>query len=263
MSTIRKWILIAAMIFCTTAFANTYTSDFSDLWWNENEPGWGVNVNHQREMVFLTFFIYGKDGRVLWYTGQASHVGQTPQGALVFTGGMYEFTGGSWFAGVYNAANVSGRSAGTVSFTAYLDSATLAYTIDGMSVTKVVTRQTFRNNDLSGGYAGQIKQVRSGCKTPYTNGDINSNVELNVTTTANTFLMTVRNPDSSVCTYSGNYVQNGRLGRSQGTYTCPGGVTGKYDAFELEANTQGYLGRYFAGDNFCSSVTGRFAAMRK
>ena len=263
MNTLRKWILIAAMSFCTSAFANTYTSDLSDLWWNENEPGWGVSVNHQREVLFLTFFIYGKDGRVLWYTGQASHVGQTPQGALVFTGGMYEYTGGSWFAGTFNAANVTGRSAGTMSFTAYLDSATLAYNIDGVAVTKVVTRQTFRNNDMSGTYIGAIKQNGSGCKAPYANGDVNRNTEFNVTTTANTLAMTVRQPDNSVCSYSGSYTQTGRLGRSQGTYTCPGGLSGKYDAFELDANTQGFSGRFITSDNFCDSVIGRFAAMRK
>lgn len=262
MNTLRKWILIAAVSFCATAFANTYTSDLSDLWWNEAEAGWGVNVNHQREVVFLTFFVYGADGRGTWYTGQASHVGQDSRGALIFTGGMYTFSGPS-NGTPFNPASVVGRSAGTVTFTAFLDNATLTYTIDGVTVNKVVTRQTFRNNDLSGSYMGAIKQIQSGCVAPSPNGEFNTSVEFNVTNTASTFGMTVRKADGNVCTYTGNYVQTGRLGRSQGTYTCPGGVKGTYDAFELEANLSGFLGRYIAADNVCDSVTGRFAAMRK
>ncbi len=263
MNSLKKWILIAVTSLCTSAFANTYTSDLSDQWWSEKEPGWGVSVNHQREVLFMTFFLYGKDGKVAWYTGQASHTGETPQGALIFTGGMYEYSGGSYFAGAYNAANVTGRSAGTMTFTAFLDSANLTYSIDGVTVTKVVSRQTFRNNDLTGAYMGGIKQNAVGCVAPYVSGEVNRNTEINVTNTANSFAMTVRQPDNSVCTFSGSYVQTGRLGRSEGTYTCPGGVKGKYDAFELEANTQGFSGRFFASDNFCDSLIGRFGVMKK
>lgn len=262
MNTLRKWVLIVAMSFCGSAFANTVTSDLSDTWWNESEPGWGVNVNHQREVVFLTFFVYGADGRVSWYTGQTTNVGQNSQGALIFTGGMYEFSG-PWYGAAFNPANVSGRNAGTVTFTAFLDSAILSYTIDGVVVYKVVTRQTFRQNDLSGAYMGGIKQIQSGCKSASANGESNNSVELNVSNTATTFSMTARKADGSVCSYVGNYTQTGRLGRSQGTYTCPGGVSGKYDAFELEASIQSFSGRYISSDNVCDTITGRFAGMRK
>ena len=262
MNILKKCFLIAAMLFCSTTFANTYTSDLSDLWWNENEPGWGINVNHQREVVFLTFFVYGKDGRVSWFTGQASHAGQTPQGALIFTGGMYEFSGGTWFGAAFNPANVTGRSAGTVSFTAYLDRATLSYTIDGVAVNKVVTRQTFRNNDLSGAYMGAIKQIKSGCIAPAVSGETNSNAEISVNNTSTTLSMTIRQANGNSCSYAGNYSQNGRLGRSQGSYSCTGGVNGTYDAFELDANVQHFSGRFISSDNSCDTV-GRFAAMRK
>lgn len=261
MNTLRKWILIAAMSFCASAFANTYTSDLSDLWWNENEAGWGVNVNHQREVVFLTFFVYGGDGRGTWYTGQASHTGQDSRGALIFTGGMYTFSGPS-NGTPFNPASVKGRSAGTVTFTAFLDNATLTYTIDGVVVNKVVTRQTFRNNDLSGAYMGAIKHYQSACVAPYINGEFNTSVEFNVTNTANTLAMTVRKPDGNICSYTGDYTQTGRLGRSQGSFTCTGGLTGTYDAFELEANVSGFLGRFFENGNLCDAA-GRFAAMRK
>lgn len=262
MNKMRKWILVLAMGFCTSLFANTFTADLSDLWFNEKESGWGVNVTHQREILFLTFFIYGTDGRASWYTGQAALVGQNTQGALVFSGGTYEFTG-PYFGNFFNPAVVNGRSVGTVTFTAFLDSATLSYTIDGVAVTKLVTRQTFRNNDMTGQYTGAIKQVQSGCQAPSINGDVNSSTDFSVSHTASGFSMTVRQPDGSFCSYAGSYTQNGRLGRSQGTYSCPNGLKGNYDAFEIEAGVLGFTGRFLANNNFCDSVNGRFAAMRK
>ena len=261
MNTLKKYILFAAMFFCASSFANTYTSDLSDLWWNEKEAGWGVNVNHHREVVFLTFFVYGADSRGTWYTGQASLAGQDSRGANIYTGGMYTFSGPT-NGTPFNPANVVSRNAGSVTFTAFLDNATLTYTIDGLAVNKVVTRQTFRNNDLSGAYMGSIKESQTGCQSAAINGEANSYVEINVNNTATTFSMTARKVDGGVCSYTGNYAQTGRLGRSQGSFTCPGGATGTYDAFELEGNMQGILGRFFTNGSLCDS-SGRFAAMRK
>ncbi len=262
MNTLRKWMLITAMCFCASSFANTFSADLSDLWFNEKEAGWGVNVTQQREVIFMTFFIYGPDNRPTWYTGQASYTGQNAQGALLYSGTMYQFTG-PYFANFFNPAAVSGRSVGTVKFTAFLDSATLEYTIDGVAVTKVVSRQTFRNNDMSGQYMGSIKNNQVSCDPPLVNGDFNSNTEFSIANTDTTFAMTLRQADGGVCTYSGNYTQTGRLGRSQGSYTCPGGLTGTYDLFEIEASLQGFVGRFIARNNYCNLVSGRYAAMRK
>jgi hypothetical protein len=262
MNKLRKWFLIAAMSFCASSFANTFTADLSDLWFNEQESGWGVNVTQQREILFLTFFIYGQDGRSTWYTGQLAQAGQNSQGALVFNGTMYQFTG-PYFANFFDPAAVNARSVGTVTFTAFLDLATLSYTIDGVSVTKVVTRQTFRNNDLTGQYLGGMKQTQSGCNPPFVNGDFNNATELSLSNVGSNLTMTVRQPDGTVCSYSGSYTQNGRLGRSQGNYSCPGGLSGTYDIFEIEANLQGFTARFTAPNNACNSVQGRFGVMRK
>ena len=86
-------MLTAAISFCAPSFANTLTADLSDLWYDEKESGWGVNVTQQREVIFMTFFIYGADGRAAWYTGQTTQTGQNSQGALIFSGQMFEFRG--------------------------------------------------------------------------------------------------------------------------------------------------------------------------
>ena len=81
----KKWIC-SLLFVASPAFANTFMSDFSDLWWNANESGWGVTVTQQREVAFFTFFIYGADGKPAWYTGQTTFTSTNTQGAAVFMG---------------------------------------------------------------------------------------------------------------------------------------------------------------------------------
>ena len=258
----RKLLLVAALGFVSPAYANTYMSSMSDLWWNENESGWGVTITHQKEVVFHTFFIYGADGKAQWYTGQANYTGVNSQGAYIFTGNMYSVVG-PWFGAVFSPNLVTARLAGTVTLTAFLNQATLTYTIDGVTINKVITRQTFRNDDVSGSYMGAIKSTQSGCRFPYVNGDFNYYIDITISNTANTFAMAARSSDGDTCNYSGNYLQTGRIARSQGNYVCSSGAAGTYDAIEIEANLSGFTGRYSASGNYCSSSTGRFAAMRK
>jgi len=256
----KKCLLIACLSFPFSATANTYLSDLSDLWWNPNESGWGVTITHSREVVFLTFFIYGADGKATWYTGQADYVSNTSP--YVFTGSIYQVSG-PWFRNYFDPALVNGRVAGTMTLTAFLETALLTYTIDGVTVSKAISRQTLRNNDLTGSYIGGIKQAQIICRAPFSDGSINSYANFTVASTATTFAMTTIANDGSSCSYTGNYSQSGRMGRSQGNYTCSSGAVGTYDAVEIDANVSGFTGRFSASDNYCSSITGRFAAMRK
>jgi len=41
--------LVAAILVCAPSVANalnTWGTDMSDLWWNPNESGWGINIAH-------------------------------------------------------------------------------------------------------------------------------------------------------------------------------------------------------------------------
>jgi hypothetical protein len=263
MKTINTWILSAILAMSLPTFAaTTLTSDLSDLWWNNAESGWGVTITQQSEIAFLTFYIYGTDGKPMWVTGQASFAGANAQGALVFNGTIYQ-SSGPWFGTTFNPATVNTVAVGSMTLTALLDSATLSYSINGVTVNKSITRQTFRNNDLSGQYMGAIKRVQASCVTPFNNGEINIGVDLSVANNATAFQMVIRDTNGIICSYGGDYTQTGKFGRSSGTYTCSGGVVGSYDAFEIDGGIQGLTGRFVASDNFCASVTGLFGVMRK
>ena len=254
--------LFSAWLFSPFASANTFTTDLTDLWWNANESGWGVTATHQREVVFLTFFVYGPDNRPTFYTGQASYTGQAGSGALIFSGPMYQTTGPWLGAAFFNPNSVTVRQVGTVSFTAFVDAATLNYSVDGVFVNKALTRQTFRNNDLTGTYAGIFRQTAAGCANAANNGTSETVVGVAINNTATGFAMSTNNASGSVCNYAGNYRQGGRMGSSTGTYTCPG-IAGNYEMYEMEANPSGITAIFTANDNTCSQITGRFALVKR
>lgn len=260
MNVVKKWILIVAMSFCSSTFANTFGTDMTDLWWNASESGWGVTVTHQGEIVFLTFFVYGTDNRPVWYTGQASYAGITSQGQAVYSGSMFQ-TSGPWLGTFFNPNAVGVRQVGTVNFTAFVSSATLTYSVDGTVVNKTLTRQTFRNNNLTGEYAGVSRGIASGCANPLNNGTSENVLGVSISISGSIFAM-VTNDGAQTCNYTGNYTQAGRMGRSQGSFSCPG-QAGTFDFIEVEAGFGSITARTTLSSNVCSKITGQIALVKR
>lgn len=257
---ICRALLLSFFLFANSAFTNTFTSDMTDLWWNANESGWGVTATHQGEVVFLTFFVYSSDNRPTFYTASTSYVSSTGQGSLVFSGPMYQTTG-PWLGAFFNPNAVGVRLVGSATFTAFIDAATLTYNVDGTFVSKSLTRQTFRNNNLAGEFAGVLRSTSSGCTNPLNNGTVETVAGVRIVHSGVTFSM-VTNDGAEICTYTGNYTQSGRMGTSSGNYSCPG-RTGTYDIFEVEANPKSLTGRLSASSSLCSQIAGHFAIAKR
>lgn len=258
-------LLTGLCLSSVSATANTFGTDMTDLWWNPSESGWGVTATHQGEIVFLTFFVFGADNTAHWYAGQASYTGTNGQGAAIFSGPMYQMTG-PWFGTFFNPNGTSVRQVGNVTMTAFVDTATLSYSIDGVSVFKNITRQTFRLNSLTAQYAGAMQTTASGCASAANNGALERTMAINVansnTTVSNSSFSMATNDGATICSYTGDYVQSGRMGASRGTYVCPG-ISGTYNLFEIEANPSGLTARYSASDNLCSQYSGRFGGVKR
>ena len=147
-------VALFMMFFAGSVPGTTATVNYNDLWWDPSESGWGVNIAQQGSTLFLTFFIYGADSKPTWVTGQLSKTGESILGQPIFTGDIVVTTG-PYYGGPFNESSVTRRRAGTASFSpADAVSGTLTYTIDGVSVSKAVVRQTLVNDDLSGNYLG-------------------------------------------------------------------------------------------------------------
>lgn len=115
-------------------------SNYTDLWWNPSESGWGLNLTQQGSLMFGTLFIYGNNGQVLWLVMSAGQ----QQGDGSFTGALYQTAenGGSFSTTPWPGVGVQQVGSMTVRFSNG-ENGTLTYTVNGTTVVKTITRQVF------------------------------------------------------------------------------------------------------------------------
>jgi hypothetical protein len=119
-------------------------TNYQDLWWASPpgaEAGWGVNFTHQGDTIFATWFTYDADGSPLWLVSTAQKTG-----AGIYTGTLYRTTGPAFNAVPFLPANVAATPVGTLALTFHSgNSATFAYTVNGVTQSKPIVRQVFDN----------------------------------------------------------------------------------------------------------------------
>lgn len=119
------------------------TASYQGLWWASpagSQSGWGLNVTHQGDILFITWFTYGPGGKGMWYVGSEIRKSGTGQ----YSGALYRTTGPSYRASPWNPAQVAVVPVGsaTLSFSD-ANNGTFAYVVDGVSGSKPITRQVF------------------------------------------------------------------------------------------------------------------------
>jgi hypothetical protein len=128
-------------------------------WWNAAESGWGVNFNHQGDLLFGTLFTYASDGKGLWLVMS----GGAKQADGSFLGELYQ-TKGSAFTAVpfvpLTGANVTRVGNMRVTFTS-ASTANLVYDVNGISVTKAITPQPFGRLSVCTGEAVSTNRATS------------------------------------------------------------------------------------------------------
>ncbi len=261
-------ILAALIAFLTITFApssmaaNSTGTDLSDMWWNPAESGWGVNITHQRDIIFLTVYVYGPDNRVKWYVASSlqQRAGVDPP---VYDGVLLETTGPFFGAPVFDPAGVAYRTVGTATLTKTdINRATLRYSVDGVEVFKTIERQTFRENNLFGAYFAGISRVVRGCVTG--NGGSEEALIMTIYHDAtNAITLVADSYSGSSCEYAGAYTQYGRMGRATGSVTCTTGTRGAFDIYEIETGPSGFLARYTTNYGNGCIATGTMAGLKR
>jgi hypothetical protein len=113
-------------------------TNYTSMWWNSAESGWGVNVNHQADTLFATLFTYAPEGRDLWLVG--SSLARQADGS--YTGALHRATGPAFNASPW--PGISLAEAGSMTFRfASADRGTLTYTFQGITVQKSIERYVF------------------------------------------------------------------------------------------------------------------------
>jgi hypothetical protein len=123
--------------FGTVTDLSTLTN-YTDLWWNPSEAGWGINLAHQGDTMFAAWYTYGTDGTPLFLVVAAD---KTVPGT--YSGDLYQAVGPA-------GPGLQATKVGAATFTfANGNSATFAYTaqLAGMTGaatrTKAITREIF------------------------------------------------------------------------------------------------------------------------
>ena len=256
--TLRMLLIAFTLAAAPLSHASTKTTDITDMWWIPSESGWGVNVILQYDTAFLTFFVYDKSNNPTWFVATANFVG--PSGAdLIWIGDLYVTTG-PWFGGPFDPTTVVNRKAGSVTFRlTSINQAELSYTVDGVVVNKVVQRQTWKNENLSGNYNGGYSFLNTGC-TPMALNGVQEDVGTIVVNHTGTSFSAAFDGANSSCTFGGSYNEMGKLGNVTGNYNCTDGTAGTFDLVEASGTISGFSGRMSGRSQFCQ-WTGTFGGV--
>ncbi len=107
-------------------------TNYQDLWWVPNgaESGWGLNLAHQGDSIYATWYTYGVDDQPLWLSALVQF-----QGGNVYTGQIYQNSGPRF--DVYDKTKVVANPVGNgdASF-ADGNHATFGYLRDGRAVSR-------------------------------------------------------------------------------------------------------------------------------
>lgn len=127
--------------YSVTASFTTATTNYTSLWWGgASESGWGMNLNHQGNIIFGTLFTYDA-GQGIWLI--LSRGERQADGS--YLGALYQTTGPAFNAIPFTpitTANLTQVGNMRLTFSGP-DSGTLVYDVRGRSVTKAISKQTF------------------------------------------------------------------------------------------------------------------------
>lgn len=255
-------LAIALMMWACSGSVLAIVSDFSDLWWNASESGWGMQLvgapsalrasgeqgalgsgpsrSLGGDVTFATLYVYDVKERPTFYSATLA------ADAGAWTGTLYETTGPYFAASGFDPAKVTVRAVGTMTFAPVnSDTATVSYSVDGTNVTKNVTRQTLRVENFSGVYPVATQRQSTHCPDAATNGERIALESASVVHAGSAFVMDWTMAERT-CRFTGLYMQAGRLGSAQTSYSCSDGEGGDMALFEL-AMRNGFLTGRFQG----------------
>lgn len=230
MREIRVACAVATLVAATHAVpvgATAFSSDQSDLWWNPNESGWGIQFVQRGPLIFATMFVYAQNGTPTWYTALLSPAPASSgdKAATLAWSGDLAANSGTWF-GASNWTGATATKVGTMNWSpANLTSGTLSYTVNGMQVTKQVVREFIVTDDFSGTFVGGIHDTVTGCTDPSKNIDLDDFATITIAQTGPNVSLSLTSQMGLSCTFHGPLTQAGRFGGSNGTFVCNGKTT--------------------------------------
>jgi hypothetical protein len=139
----RAALGIILSLFCTLGQA----ANFSDIWWNPSESGWGVTIADHGSNLFGVWYTYRADGKPVWYTIPG---GTFSSDHSTFTGDVYVTRGPSYTLSAFDASQVVATKVGTATFNFAPSGeaagvALFTYNVNGVAKSERIQRQSFGN----------------------------------------------------------------------------------------------------------------------
>jgi len=261
MRVLRIWA--SCLVFCLVgldARATAFTTDQSDLWFVQSESGWGMQLVQRGSTIFATLFVYGQNNQPTWYVSTMQYTSN-----LTWTGPLYATTG-PWFGTVpFNPASVNAVQVGSMTWNApFVEHGTVTYTVNGVTVSKDVVRETLVSDDYNGTYPGAVHLTATGCFNPANNGTAEGFAAIAVSQSGQNVTLGYANEGGGGgCTFVGTLTQWGQFGKMVGNYSCVGGELGTFNIFELNVGFNSLTGRLsLTSTNDGCQTTGYFGGIR-
>lgn len=135
---VANWVPTGTGAYNLRIRADGVGSNYTDLWGTSSQSGWGLNINHQGNTLFATLFTYDTDGTPLWLV--MSKGDKQADGS--YSGALYRGSGTAFNATGWSPAGLAAVGTMRIAFTG-LEVGTLQYTVNGVPVTKSITRFAF------------------------------------------------------------------------------------------------------------------------
>jgi hypothetical protein len=117
--------------------------NYQDLWEADppgSESGWGINLTHQGDIIFATWFAYDLDGTPMWLSATAHLVTEG-----VYSGTVYRTTGPAFSDVPFDDTKVTRSDVGYATLSFFNgDSGWFECSINGAEIGKRITRLVFR-----------------------------------------------------------------------------------------------------------------------
>jgi cyclophilin family peptidyl-prolyl cis-trans isomerase len=113
--------------------------DYTDLWWNVNESGWGLSISQQFNIIFAAWYTYDAAGKPVWYVAP-----NCPVTGASCSSTLYRVTGATSITTAWNASGKVVEAVGSIGLF-FTDAAngTMGYNIGGNNYSRVITRQVY------------------------------------------------------------------------------------------------------------------------
>jgi hypothetical protein len=156
----KRFVLLVVLALGSLCASAQTQPSYQGLWWNApggSESGWGVNITHQGNIIFATWFTYDAQGKGMWLVVPNAELqamdgggdygygyGMSMPGVYEYVGTIYRTTGPALDAAQFDPSAVLITPVGTADFTFMSpDAGSFSYTVDGVGGGKAIMRQVF------------------------------------------------------------------------------------------------------------------------